>query len=151
MEFRGVQGVILTTAGDAYNWSGDTSRALHDHQEAFSILSHLETDDPGNVDGRLRLAGASNEVGSMLARLHDLSGATAMYHKALALALPQATASHPNEQALDSSAGSYAELGEVWLRSADNHAGIRLHTGTRPIPGTSAAWEFGTRSKKRGR
>jgi len=49
----------------------------------------------------------------MLARLYDLTGATAMYHKALALALPQATASHPNEQALYSSADSYAELGEA--------------------------------------
>jgi len=49
----------------------------------------------------------------MLERLHDLSGATAMYHKGLALALPQATRSRPNEQALDSSAGSYVELGEA--------------------------------------
>jgi hypothetical protein len=35
-----------------------------------------------------------------------------MYLKALALALPQA-ASRPNEQALDSSAGSCAGLGEA--------------------------------------
>jgi hypothetical protein len=77
-EIRGLQAAILTAAGDAHNWSGDTSRPLHDYREAFCILSQLETDDPGNVDGRLRLAGASNEVGSVLARLHDLTGATAM-------------------------------------------------------------------------
>jgi len=45
------------------------SRALHDQREAVSTPSQLETDDPGNVDGRLRLAGAWNEVGSIFGEI----------------------------------------------------------------------------------
>jgi|HubBroStandDraft_6_1064221.scaffolds.fasta_scaffold919071_2 hypothetical protein len=81
-------------------------------------------------------------------------GATAMYHKALALALPQATASHPNEQAPYSSADSYAEFGEAEAILATVRGQSRRNQiahGTRPIPDTRAAWEFGMRSKNRGR
>jgi hypothetical protein len=49
----------------------------------------------------------------MLARSHDLTAANAMYRKALELARQEAAASHPYQEALYSTADSYAGLGEI--------------------------------------
>lgn len=124
-EFRGMQAAVSTSAGDAYARSGDSSRALQEYRQALSILSQVQSEDPANVDGRLRLAGFSNKVASMLAHLHDLPAATAMYQRALELAKPEATASHPNAQALYSTSDSYAGLGEVQLILATDNTQTR--------------------------
>ena len=119
-EFRGMQAAVYTSAGDAYARSGDGLRALQSYREALSILSRVQSEDPANVDGRLRVAGVSNKVAAMSVRLHDLPAATAMYQKALELVRPEATASHPNEQALYSTADSYAGLGEMEINLASD-------------------------------
>ena len=112
-EFRGMQAAVYTSAGDAYARSGNGSRALQDYREALSILSRVLSADTANVDGRLRLAGVSNKVASMSTRLRNFVTASVMFQKALELAQPQAAASHPSEQALYSTADSYAGLGET--------------------------------------
>lgn len=112
-EFRGIQAALYTSSGDAYARTGNSARALQDFREALSILSQVQSADPANVDGRLRAAGLSNKVASMLARSHDLTAANAMYRKALELARQEAAANHPYQEALYSTADSYAGLGEI--------------------------------------
>ncbi|SPE25558.1 Serine/threonine protein kinase [Acidobacteriia bacterium SbA2] len=112
-EFQGVQAAVHVTAGDVFRRSGDVSQALHYYREALSLTSQMQAADPNNVDGRLRLAAISNSVGEMLTRSRDLKGASEILSKALELAKPEATSSHPNEQALYSTADSYTGLAEV--------------------------------------
>ena len=112
-EFRGIQAALYASAGDAYARSADNARALQHFREALSVLSQVQSEDPANVDVRLRVAGISNKVASMLTRSNDLVAATTMYRKALELVRPEFAARHPNEQALYSTADSYAGLGET--------------------------------------
>ena len=107
------QDQLYASAGDAYARSADSARALQHFREALSVLSQVQSEDPANVDVRLRVAGISNKVASMLTRSNDLVAATTMYRKALELVRPEAAARHPNEQALYSTADSYAGLGET--------------------------------------
>ena len=131
-EFRGIQAALYTSSGDAYARSGNSARALQDFREALSILSQVQSEDPANVDGRLRAAGLSNKVASMLARSHDLTAASAMYRKALELARQEAAASHPYQEALYSTADSYAGLGEIEsILAAENK---------QPIPAQVKHW-----------
>jgi tetratricopeptide (TPR) repeat protein len=112
-EFQGVQAATYVTAGDVFRRVDDISQSLHYYREALSLTSRIQSQDPNNVDGRLRLAAISNSVGEMLTRSRDLKGAAEMLNKALELAKPEATSSHPNEQALYSTADSYADLAEI--------------------------------------
>ena len=112
-EFQGVQAAIYGTGGDVFRRGDDISESLHYYRAALSLTSEIQSQDPNNVDGRLRLAAVSNSVGEMLTRTRDLQGASEMVNKALELAKPEATSSHPNEQALYSTADSYADLAEI--------------------------------------
>ena len=113
IEFRSVQAGAYYTAGDISRRFGDVTQALHYYRESWSLNLRISTEDPNNVDGRLRLAALSNSVGEMLTRSQDLNEASKMYNKALELAIPEATSSHPNEQALYSAADSYTGLAEI--------------------------------------
>jgi hypothetical protein len=64
----------------------------------------------------------------MLTQSGDLKGAVEMLNKALELARPEATSSHSNEQALYSTADSYAGLAEI---EADLAADTSLTRGKR--------------------
>jgi serine/threonine protein kinase len=112
-EFRGVQAAVYVTAGDVFRRFKDLSPSLRYYREALSLTSQVQSEDPNNVDGRLRLAAISNWVGELLTQLRELKSAREMYSKALELAIPEATSSHPNEQARYSTADSYTGLGEI--------------------------------------
>jgi tetratricopeptide (TPR) repeat protein len=112
-EVRGVQAAIYVTAGDVFRRFKDLSPSLHYYREALSLTSQIQSEDPNNVDGRLRLAAISNWVGELLTQLQELKSAHEMYSKALELAKPEASSSHPNEQALYSIADSYTGLGKI--------------------------------------
>ena len=112
-EFQGIQAAEYGTAGDVYRRLGDVSQSLHYYREALSLTLRIQSQDSNNVDGRLRLAAISNRVGEMLTRSGDLRGASEMLNKALAFAKPEASANHPNEQAVYSTADSYADLAEI--------------------------------------
>ncbi len=113
IEFQGIQAAAYGTAGDVFRRFDDVSQSLHYYREALSLTSRVQSADPNNVDGRLRLAAMSNSVGEMLTRSGDLRGASEMLNKALEMAKPEATSSHPNEQALYSTADSYTDLAEI--------------------------------------
>ena len=109
-EFRGFQVAIYSTAGDVFRRSEDVGRSLHYYREALTLIVRIQSEDPTNVDGRLRHAAIRNNVADMLTRSRDLKSAREMYDEALALAKPETTSSHPNEQALYSTADSYTGL-----------------------------------------
>jgi len=113
IEFQGIQAAAYGTAGDVFRRFDDVTQALHYYREALSSTSRMQSADPNNVDGRLRLAAISNSVGEMLTRSGDLRGASEMLNQALEMAKPEATSSHPNEQALYSTADSYTALAEI--------------------------------------
>jgi tetratricopeptide (TPR) repeat protein len=112
-EFRGVQAAVYVTAGDVFRRFKDLSPSLHYYREGLSLTSQVQSEDPNNVDGRLRLAAISNWVRELLTQLRELKSAREMYSKALVLAIPEATSSYPNEQARYSTADSYTGLGEI--------------------------------------
>ena len=112
-EFQGIQAAECSTAGNVYRRLDDVSQSLHYYREALSLTLRIQSQDPNNVDGRLRLAAINNSVGEMLTRSGDLKGASGMLNKALGLAKPEASANHPNEQAVYSTADSYANLAEI--------------------------------------
>src|SRR6202043_257895 len=109
-EFRGLQAGTYDAAGDVFRRSEDVGRSLHYYREALNLTVRIQSEGPTNVDGRLRLAAIRNSVADMLTRSRDLKSAREMYDEALALAKPEATSSHPNEQALYSTADSYTGL-----------------------------------------
>ena len=112
-EFQGIQAAEYGTAGDVYRRLDDVSQSLHYYREALSLTLRIQSQDSNNADARLRYAAISNRVGEMLARSGDMKGASEMLNKALGLAKPEASANHPNEQAVYSTADSYANLAEI--------------------------------------
>jgi eukaryotic-like serine/threonine-protein kinase len=117
-EFRGMQAAVYVSGGDAYAAAQDYGAALKNYREALSILSQVESADSANVDVRLRIAGVCNSIARMQVRLGDFEAATVTYRRALDLAKNEATAAQPNEQALYSTADSYAGLGELEMSLA---------------------------------
>src|SRR4029077_21155997 len=107
-EFRGVQAALYVVAGDVFRRIEDVARPLHYYREALTLIVRIQSEDPTNVDGRLRHAAIRNSVGDMLTRSRDLKSEREMYDEALTLASAEANSSHPNEQALYSTADSYA-------------------------------------------
>ena len=112
-EFQGIQAAEYGTAGDVFRRLDDVSQSLHYYQEALSLTSRIQSSDLSNVDGRLRLAAINNSVGEMLIRSRDFKGAREMQNKALELARPEASSSHPSEQALYSTADSCTIQAEI--------------------------------------
>jgi serine/threonine protein kinase/tetratricopeptide (TPR) repeat protein len=112
-EFRGFQAALDSAAGDVFRRSEDVAHSLFLYREALATIVQIQYDDPTNVDARLRHAAIRNSVADMLTRSRDLESASEMYNEALALANAEATSSHPNEQALYSTADSYTGLAAI--------------------------------------
>ena len=117
-EFRGMQAAVYVSAGDADAEAKAYGKALKNYGEALAILSQVQAADSANVDVRLRIAAICNSVARMQARLGDFAASTMTYRKALDLAKDEATAAHPNAQALYSTADSYTGLGELEMNLA---------------------------------
>jgi tetratricopeptide (TPR) repeat protein len=112
-EFLGVRAAIYVEAGDVFRRVPDPSKSIFYYREALSEVSQIQSNDPNNVDARLRVAAIRNRVGEMLTRQKDFNGAREMFDKALEMAKPETISAHPNEQALYSTADSYANLAEI--------------------------------------
>ena len=117
-EFLGIKAAVYVEAGDVFRRRGDVSKSSFYYQEALSLAAKIESDDPNNVDARLRVAAIRNRLGEMLIRQRDFKIASEMFNHALELAKPETTSVHPNEQALYSTADSYADLAEIDAASA---------------------------------
>ncbi len=113
IEFLGVKAAIFVEAGDVFRRVPDPLKSIFYYREALSEVSQIQSNDPNNVDARLRVAAIRNRVGEMLTRQKDFDGATEMFNKALEMAKPETISAHPNEQALYSTADSYANLAEI--------------------------------------
>lgn len=112
-EFLGVRAAIYVEAGDVFRRVPDPSKSIFYYREALSEVSQIQSNDPNNVDARLRVAAIRNRVGEMLTRQKNFNGAREMFDKALEMAKPETISAHPNEQALYSTADSYANLAEI--------------------------------------
>jgi serine/threonine protein kinase/tetratricopeptide (TPR) repeat protein len=117
-EFLGTKAAVYVEAGDVFRRRGDVSKSSFYYQEALSLAAKIASDDPNNVDARLRVAAIRNRLGEMLIRQRDFKVASEMFNHALELAKPETTSAHPNQQALYSTADSYADLAEIDAASA---------------------------------
>jgi hypothetical protein len=78
-------------------------------------------EDSANVDCRLRLAATTNKVGLLSNRSRDIPAAVSAYQKAVELAAPEVAAKSPNEEALYSTADSFAGLAQAEMILASVH------------------------------
>jgi tetratricopeptide (TPR) repeat protein len=120
-EYLGMQAAVDITAGDVSRRFGNYKRALPYYRDGLSIFSQIQSVDPANVDGRLRVAGAANWTGEMLVKQGALNDAVKMFDRALGLTGSEVNSTHHSEEGLYAAADSYAGLAEVEAFAATNH------------------------------
>jgi serine/threonine protein kinase len=111
-EFRHMQALRYEVAASDFQRQGEPSKALRLFEQALATFSEVQRTDPSNAGNRHYLAAAYNGMGWNLALLHRPREAEESHRKALRFAEPDATASHPDEEALYRVADAYSGLAD---------------------------------------
>jgi tetratricopeptide (TPR) repeat protein len=111
-EFRHMQAYRFESAASDFQRQGELSKALRLFEQAVDTFSERQRTDPSNAGNRHCLAAAYNGMGWTLALLHRPREAEELHRKALSSAEPDATATHPDEEALYRTADAYSGLAD---------------------------------------
>jgi serine/threonine protein kinase/tetratricopeptide (TPR) repeat protein len=136
-ELRGDEAAMYTTIGDMAGRrmagrsmagrSKDDRRALKYYEQAIAVLAKVLSEDASNGGARRRLAATCNKVGRAQIKTRDFDAAAAAFHKALALAGPEATSAGASEQGLYTVADANTGLGDVEAALATDSHLARSH------------------------
>jgi serine/threonine protein kinase len=111
-EFPHMQAFRFEAAASDFQRMGELAKALHFYEQSLATFSEIQRSDPSDAGNRHCLAAAYNGMGWTLALLHRPREAEELHRKALRFAEPDATASHPDEEALYRTADAYSGLAD---------------------------------------